>query len=150
MTAAGTVDAGPTCTLPGSDGSGSVTDDIGLGERFAAAVATGDRSSFVALLEPQVDLRALTPGAVFQVASPDEAADLVLGRWFGGDHHIEEVESIETDQLADRHRVSYRFQVGLPEGPHVVEQQAYFSTDPTGARIAWMRILCTGFRPLEF
>jgi hypothetical protein len=27
----------------------------------------------------------------------------------------------------------------------VVEQQAYYATE--GGRIAWMRVLCSGFRP---
>jgi hypothetical protein len=29
---------------------------------------------------------------------------------------------------------------------YLVEQQAYYRTD--GPRIAWMRVLCSGFRPV--
>jgi len=35
--------------------------------------------------------------------------------------------------------------VSTPDGPHLVEQQAYYST--TDGRISWMRVLCSGFRP---
>jgi hypothetical protein len=48
-------------------------------------------------------------------------------------------------RVADRDRVGWRFAVSTPDGPHLVEQQAYYST-PDG-RISWMRVLCSGFRP---
>lgn len=36
----------------------------------------------------------------------------------------------------------------IPGGPHVVEQQAYLAPGPDGT-IAWMRVLCSGYRPLD-
>jgi hypothetical protein len=47
--------------------------------------------------------------------------------------------------MVDRDRVAWRFAVSTPDGPHLVEQQAYYST--TDGRISWMRVLCSGFRP---
>jgi hypothetical protein len=40
---------------------------------------------------------------------------------------------------------AWRFAVATPDGPHLVEQQAYCST--ADGRISWMRVLCSGFRP---
>ena len=45
----------------------------------------------------------------------------------------------------DFDRVAWRFAVSTPDGPHLVEQQAYYSV--TDGRISWMRVLCSGFRP---
>jgi hypothetical protein len=52
---------------------------------------------------------------------------------------------LDTGRMADRDRVAWRFAVSTPDGPHLVEQQAYYST--TDGRISWMRVLCSGFRP---
>ena len=49
-------------------------------------------------------------------------------------------------QVGDRDRVGYRFRVQRPDGSYVVEQQAYLSERE--GRIGWMRVLCSGFRPL--
>jgi hypothetical protein len=38
-----------------------------------------------------------------------------------------------------------RFWEATPDGPHLVEQQAYYSA--TDGRISWMRVICSGFRP---
>jgi hypothetical protein len=45
----------------------------------------------------------------------------------------------------DRDRVGWRFAVTTPDGPHLVEQQAFYSA--TGDQIGWMRVMCSGFRP---
>lgn len=53
--------------------------------------------------------------------------------------------SIETDSVADRQRVAYRFHGRNQDGPFVVEQQVYYSERDGG--IDWMRVVCSGFRP---
>jgi hypothetical protein len=68
----------------------------------------------------------------------------VLQRWLEDSDHVDEVVAIETDEFADRQRVSYRLRGHNDGGPFVVEQQAYF-TERDG-RIDWMRVLCSGFR----
>ena len=45
-----------------------------------------------------------------------------------------------------REHVSYLLRVRNAHGDYLVEQQAYYNTD--GARITWMRVLCSGYRPL--
>ncbi len=47
--------------------------------------------------------------------------------------------------MADRQTVSYRFRGHNDDGPFLVEQQAYLTEED--GRIAWMRVLCSGFRP---
>jgi hypothetical protein len=42
--------------------------------------------------------------------------------------------------------VGYRFRVRNPDGTFVVEQQAYLAA--LDGQIAWMRVLCSGFRPV--
>lgn len=62
-----------------------------------------------------------------------------------GSDEIEALEWLETGTFADRERVGYRFRVRNPDGRFLVEQQAYlYARD---GRIAWMRVMCSGFRP---
>ena len=53
--------------------------------------------------------------------------------------------SIDSDAVADRERVGYRFAGHNADGPFVVEQQAYLSE--RDGRIDWMRVIC--FRALR-
>jgi hypothetical protein len=59
---------------------------------------------------------------------------------------VERTTTVETDVVGDRERVGYRFTVNNPKGRFVVEQQAYL--DAPRGRIAWMRVVCSGFRPI--
>ena len=34
-----------------------------------------------------------------------------------------------------------------PDGPHLVEQQAYYEHD--GVRITWLRVMCAGFQAID-
>jgi hypothetical protein len=56
------------------------------------------------------------------------------------------VERLESDAFADRERVGYRLSVNNPDGRFIVEQQAYLA--PDHGQIAWMRVLCSGYRPV--
>jgi hypothetical protein len=117
------------------------------GERFARALGTKDAAAMLDLLAPDIDFAALTPGRSWENSS---AADLVenvmFGRWFEPTDSIEAIESIEHGVVGDRPRVGYRFRVTNPDGAFLVEQQAYF--DVRDDRIAWLRIVCSGFRPV--
>lgn len=116
------------------------------GRAFAEALGTEDTDGLLAVLHPQIDFRGLTPRRAWEAQGAGEVVSQVLRHWFEPSDHIEEILAIETDAFADRHRVSYRFRVHNPDGRFVVEQQAYF-TAPDG-RIDWMRVLCSGFRPV--
>jgi hypothetical protein len=116
----------------------------GLGPRFATALAAKDFASVAALLDPAIDFRGLTPGRSWEATGPDAVVE-ILGQWFEDSDHIDELVAVEDGELADRERVGYRFRGHNGDGGFVVEQQAYLSE--RDGRIAWMRVVCSGFRP---
>jgi len=130
--------------------SSSTADSVGVeadnvGRRFAQALGRKDFEGVRAQLDPAIDFRALTPGRAWEASDAGGVINDALRHWFGDTDALEEILSIETESFADRRRVAYRFQGRNPDGPFVVEQQAYY-TEKDG-RINWMRVLCSGFRP---
>ena len=79
--------------------------------------------------------------------------DLGLGTWFQPGRRITETISVDSDVIGgaegaeEVERVGYRFRVARPDGEFILEQQAYFRVD--GDQIAALRIMCTGFLPIE-
>ena len=118
-----------------------------LGGSFAAALAAKDFDRIRGLLHQEIDFRGLTPRRNWVASDPDAVVGSILRRWFEDSDEIEELVEVETDAFADRERVAYRFRVRNPEGLFLVEQQAYLSE--RDGQIGWMRILCSGFRPIE-
>jgi hypothetical protein len=116
-----------------------------LGTDFARALAAKDPVAIRELIHPEIDFRALTPNRTWEASDRDELISILLESWFEADDEIETLESVETDTLADRERVGYRFSVTNPDGRHLVEQQAYL--EDRDGKIAWMRVVCSGFRP---
>jgi hypothetical protein len=124
-------------------GAASVTP----GERFARALAAKDSATLHSLFADTVDFQALTPGRHWQAGTASEVVDqIMLGKWFDPGDDIQRLESVSTSQLPGREHVDYRMSVRNADGDHVVEQQAYYNTD--GARITWMRVLCSGYLKL--
>jgi hypothetical protein len=118
-----------------------------LGELFANSLANKDRETLVSLLADDIDFRAMTPGRFWESGSPTEIVDdVILGRWFDPNDHIESLVELESSEVIDRSRVGYRVRVRNGDGVHLVEQQAYFTE--TEGRISWLRIMCSGYRPL--
>ena len=117
-----------------------------LGTDFARALAAKDAAAIRELIHPEIDFRALTPNRTWEASDRDELISIVLESWFEADDEIEALESVETDTVADRERVGYRFSVTNPDGRHLVEQQAYL--EDRDGKIAWMRVVCSGFRPV--
>jgi hypothetical protein len=119
-----------------------------IGERFARAIAAKDAPALLGLLAPEVDFRAMTPVRFWESNSAVEVVDdVVFGKWFEPTDAIESIEGIENDVVMDRERVGYRFRVTNADGAFVVEQQAYLGVQDD--RIAWLRIMCTGYRPVD-
>jgi hypothetical protein len=117
------------------------------GKRFATAIATRDRQALLDLLADDVDFRGLTPHRIWDAATPTEIVDdVIFGAWFEADDRIDDVERVETDSVVDRQRVAYLFHVTNPNGAFRVEQQVYY--DVVDDRIAWLRVMCSGFRPV--
>ena len=71
---------------------------------------------------------------------------ILVGQWLEADDEVTALDGIETGAVADRERVGYRMNVRNPDGDFVFEQQAYLSGED--GRIGWMRVVCSGFRPL--
>lgn len=115
------------------------------GQRYAEAVASGDRDGLLAVLAPQLDFRAVTPSKTWAATTADEVADVVLGTWFfGNGRQVEAAEEIEISTVGDSERVGYRLRATTPDGPAVVEQQAYVDCDDDG-RVTSLHIVCSGF-----
>jgi len=117
------------------------------GERFAQALAHQDMDALCAVLADKVDFQALTPRRHWQASTGRQAAgEIILGTWFDAGTRILELCSVDTGQVAECEHVAYRMRVREDGEDYLVEQQAYYRTD--GPRIAWMRILCSGFQPV--
>jgi hypothetical protein len=119
----------------------------GIGERFAQALAKKDQQGLLDVFDPEIDFRGLTPGRFWEATSATAVVDdIILGAWFEADDHIDSLEDVQLGAVADRDRVSYLLRVSNPDGVHLVEQQAYFGVE--NGRINWLRILCSGYRPI--
>jgi hypothetical protein len=122
--------------------------DDRIGKRFARALADKDREALLEVLDPNVDFRAMTPDDSWEASSAKALVDEILfGAWFEPGDHIDSLDAVETGTVANRHRVSYRLRVHNPGGAFLLEQQAYF--DPGDDRIKWLRIMCSGFQPVD-
>ena len=116
-----------------------------LGEAFADALFRKDFDEVTALLHPDIDFRGLTPRRVWEASDAKSVVDDILMSWFEPSDELERLVSMQTDTFADRARVGYRLEGHNPDGPFVVEQQAYY--EERDGRIGWMRVVCSGFRP---
>ena len=118
-----------------------------LGEKFAASLAAKDRDGLVSLLADDIDFRAMTPRKFWEPASPAEIVDdVILGHWFEPSDDIRSLLAVDSEDVADRARVRYRLSVVNDDGEHLVEQQAYL--DERDGQISWMRVMCSGYRPV--
>ncbi len=97
------------------------------------------------LLHPEIEFRAVTPSRSWSADRSREVIDGILRQWLEDSDRVDELVELETDSFADRERVGYRLRGHNPDGPFVVEQQAYLAV--RDGRIGWMRVVCSGFRP---
>ncbi len=126
--------------------SDTATTASALGRRFVEALAIKDAEALRAVLHPEVDFRGLTPNRFWEAHDRDAVLEIVFGVWFGADDELEELVLMHSDAFADREQVRFRFRGSNRDGPMVVEQQAYL-TERDGL-IGWMRVVCSGQRPL--
>ena len=115
-----------------------------LGRRFVQALAAKDPHTLSAVLHPAIDFRALTPNRAWEAQDRDAVLDILLGDWFPPDAALDELLLLETDTVADRQQLRFRFRGRNRDGPMIVEQQAYIA-DRDGL-IGWMRLVCSGQR----
>jgi hypothetical protein len=118
-----------------------------LGTRFAEAIAAKDADTLAALLAPDVDFRALTPRKFWEAGSPEEVLEVVFGNWFEEQDRIDALVDVTLGEpVEDTEHVGYRFAITNPDGQHTVEQQAYYRAE--GDRIGYLRVVCSGYRPV--
>ena len=118
-----------------------------LGAEFARAFAEKDAGRMRELLHPEVDFRGLTPSRSWEANDHDGVLEILFGSWVEEKDHVEALEAVEEDSVADRERVGYRCSVTNPDGRFVFEQQAYLTA--RDGKIDWMRVVCSGFRPVD-
>jgi hypothetical protein len=118
-----------------------------LGSQFATALAEKDFDRVRSLLHAEIDFRGMTPNRIWEAQDPDTVITEILQQWFEPSDEILSLDAVEGGDVADRQRVGYRFSVRNPDGLHTVEQQAYL--EERDGRIGWMRVLCSGFRPVQ-
>ena len=116
-----------------------------LGADFARAFAAKDSAAIRDLVHPEIDFRGLTPNRAWEASDRDELISILFDSWLEDKDEVEALESVESDSVADRERVGYRFSVNNPDGRFLVEQQAYLAE--RDGQIGWMRVVCSGFRP---
>jgi hypothetical protein len=117
-----------------------------LGTDFAQAFADKDADRIRDLVHPEIDFRALTPNRNWEAGDPDTLVEILFANWLEDEDRVEALESLESDSFVDRERVGYRLSVSCPDGRHLVEQQAYIGE--RDGKIGWMRVVCSGFRPI--
>ena len=118
-----------------------------VGADFARAFGEKDSARIRKLLHPEIDFRGLTPNRFWEASNPDDVVEILFGDWLEDTDHVDAIEGIEADTVADRERVGYRFIVSNADGRFLVEQQAYLST--RDGQIDWIRVVCSGLRPAE-
>jgi hypothetical protein len=115
------------------------------GERWVAAIAARDSAGLEALLTEDIDFRGVTPRRAWEGTTPREVSDVVLGTWFDDGVVIDGIDELTTGSVGDTDRVGYRFRTTTGDGPHLIEQQAYYRCQ--GDAIEYLRIVCSGYRP---
>ena len=116
-----------------------------LGPAFAHALARGDFTQVAEMLSPDIEFRALTPRRAWEAQTAEDTLR-ILRTWFDESTVVDEVFGVGTDVVSDRHSVTYRFGGERSDERFVIEQHAYYTE--RDARIGWMRVVCSGFRPV--
>lgn len=122
-----------------------VETDIGV--QFARALAAKDWPALRSLLDDDLDFRGMTPRQVWEASADTLIPDVLRGHWFEEEDVIEELVECETKFVGDVINLRYLFKMLYQEGPHLVEQQAYYRTE--AGRIKWLRIMCSGSIPVD-
>jgi ketosteroid isomerase-like protein len=119
----------------------SVTADL------VEAIVARDLPRAQALMHPDVDFRAMTPKRTWEAEDPGGVEE-VLRAWFEHpEREVERVEPTEPASVEDTMRVGWRVYGTEARGPFVYEQQAFVRED--GGRVVWMRVMCSGPRPVS-
>jgi hypothetical protein len=115
-----------------------------LGERFARALAAKDYVQVTGLLDPAVDFRGMTEPVLGGLdARPGGAGGPEVVVRGPRPHRGPGRAGDRGRRRPGAGRLALRRH--HPDGSYLVEQLAFYSA--TDARISWMRVMCSGFRP---
>lgn len=117
------------------------------GIELATAVARKDEAALLLLLDPEVDFRGMTPDRFWTAHGPVQLLGILLSQWLPPADQVTGIKSIDTDTIAEVHRVGYRLYVLNPGGSFVVEHLAYFRM--RADRIAWLQVMTSGLLPRQ-
>lgn len=121
--------------------------DTDLGMMFARALASKDWSTLRSLLHDDLDFRGMTPRQVWEASADELITDVLRAHWFEDDEVIEELVECEVRPVGDCINLRYLLRMLYKEGPHLIEQQAYYRAED--GRIKWLRVMCSGSMPIE-
>src|ERR1700759_2658815 len=76
--------------------------DASVGNRFVGSLLARDWAGVEAIVDPAVDFRGLTPGALWEAASAKSLVESVFQVWFGPDDDISEVVSVVEGRISTR------------------------------------------------
>jgi hypothetical protein len=123
-----------------------ITTAPGVATALTEAIVAQDLQAAVALLDPEIDFRAMTPNRIWEAQDP-AGVEGVLREWFEDpDEDVHGVEATAPVPIQGTVRVGWLVHISDADGPHVFEQQAYVRE--RDGRIAWMRVICSGWIPL--
>jgi hypothetical protein len=117
-----------------------------LGHRLIDGIVAHDWQAIAACFDPGARFRAVVPNENpfrDRVGGKEVAAQ--FQRWFG-DADVTELLDSTVERVEDRVHLAYRIHEHEPDGWFVVEQQAYITPGDRG--IAYMNLVCSGFRPV--
>jgi hypothetical protein len=121
--------------------------EVPVANAWVEAILARDVARAAALLHPEIDFRAMTPNRVWEAEGP-KGVEAILREWFEDpDEDVHRIEATETVAIKDTFRVGWLVQISDADGPHVFEQQAYVRERE--GRIDWMRVMCSGWIPLD-
>ncbi len=115
--------------------------------QLATAVARRDEPELLLLLDPGVAFRGMTPDRFTEVQGPAAVVEELLTHWLNPADQVTGIKSVDTDTVADLHRVGYRLYVVNPGGSFVVEHLAYFRL--RADHIAWLQMMSSGLLPRQ-
>jgi len=126
---------------------GVMQEQATIGADFARAFVEKHADRIRDLVDPNIDFRALTPSRSWEASDVNALVEILFDDWLEPKNEVQGIEHVESDSFADCERVGYRFRVRNPDGEFLVEQQAYI--EERDGRIGWMRVVCSGFRPVS-
>jgi hypothetical protein len=134
-------------TTARSHGAAGVVPESASAGSFVEGLAAQDFAKLGGALAAGACLRALLPSGLREWVGAEVIADR-FARWFGDTEDFELVEAT-AGEVGGRLHLHWRLRLRaerLGSGWFTVEQHAYADTGGDG-RIAWLDLLCTGYRP---